>query len=41
MKAKSEEQQKVGEGIMAKQNDMRAKAAAEAQKVYEEQTAAM
>lgn len=36
-KAKSEEQQKIGEVIMAKQNDMRQKAAEEAQKVYQEQ----
>lgn len=38
MKGKQEEQQKIGETIMAKQNDMRAKAAEEARKVYEEQT---
>ena len=36
-KAKTEEQQKIGEVIMAKQNDMRQKAAEEAQKVYQEQ----
>ena len=39
MKAKQEEQQKIGELIMKKQNELRAKAAEEAKKVYEEQMA--
>ena len=39
VKAKQEEQQKIGELIMKKQNDLRQKAAEEAKKVYEEQMA--
>ena len=39
VKAKQEEQQKIGELIMKKQNELRAKAAEEAKKVYEEQMA--
>ena len=39
VKAKQEEQQKIGEIIMKKQNDLRQKAAEEAKKVYEEQMA--
>ena len=41
VKAKQEEQEKLGEAIMKKQSDMRAKAAEEARKVYEEQTKGM
>ena len=39
VKAKQDEQQKIGELIMKKQNDLRQKAAEEAKKVYEEQMA--
>ena len=39
VKAKQEEQQKIGELIMKKQTELRAKAAEEAKKVYEEQMA--
>ena len=39
VKAKQEEQQKIGEIIMKKQTDLRQKAAEEAKKVYEEQMA--
>ena len=39
LKAKQDEQQKIGELIMKKQTELRAKAAEEAKKVYEEQMA--
>jgi len=39
VKAKQDEQQKIGELIMKKQTELRAKAAEEAKKVYEEQMA--
>ena len=39
VKAKTEEQQKIGEIIMKKQQDLRQRAAEEAKKVYEEQMA--
>ena len=39
LKAKQDEQRTLGEKIMGEQQDMRARAADEARKVYEEQTA--